>query len=124
MNLQHPLARVKGHGASGDGSHHWWLQRLTALALIPLSIWFMFSIVCHLGDDYSAMLQWVSTPYVAVLLVLYFAFMFFHAQLGLQVVIEDYIHHEGWRLGILLLSKAVMLVCGVAAVFAVLSVAL
>jgi succinate dehydrogenase / fumarate reductase membrane anchor subunit len=124
MSLKHPLAKVKGMGASGEGSHHWWLQRISALALIPLSLWFLFSVIGHIGDDYQTVINWMSHPCVAVLLILYLGFMFFHAQLGLQVVVEDYLHNEFVKLCILLSIKAIFLVAGVASVFAVLRIAL
>ena len=124
MSLRHPLARVKGLGASGEGSHHWWLQRLTALALVPLSIWFVFSVLAHIGDSHAEILMWVSSPGVALMLILYLVFMFFHAQLGLQVVIEDYVQGEGRRLCLLLIMKAVLLLAAAASVFAVLRVAI
>ena len=123
MNLRHPLARAKGLGASGEGAHHWWLQRLSALALIPLSLWFVFEILNHMGDGHQAVTSWIAQPGVALLLLLYLVFMFFHAQLGLQVIIEDYISTEGVRLVCLLTMKAVNLLAGVAAVFSVLRIA-
>ena len=124
MNLRHPLARVKGLGASGEGSHHWWLQRLSALALVPLSIWFVFSVIGHLGDSHAALLGWIAQPAVAVMLVLYLGFMFFHAQLGVQVVVEDYVHNEPVKMTILLLVKAICLIAAIASIFAVLRIAL
>jgi len=124
MSLRHPLARAKGDGSSGEGSHHWWLQRLSALALIPLGLWFVFAVIGHLGDDYSAVVRWLSHPGVALAAVLFSVFMFFHAHLGVQVVIEDYIHNESVKIICLLVSKAVLLVAGAASVFAILSLAL
>ena len=124
MSLRHPLAKVKGLGASGEGSHHWWLQRMTALALIPLSIWFVFSVVSHIGDSHANVIQWLQQPEVAVLSLLYLAFMFFHAQLGLQVVIEDYVHNEVVKMASLLLMKGAMIVAGAFSLFGVLKVAL
>ena len=124
MSLKHPLAKVKGMGASGEGAHHWWLQRVSALALIPLSLWFLFSIIGHVGDDYETIINWISHPCVSVLMILYLGFMFFHAQLGLQVVIEDYFHNQAAKLFILVLTKALLLLAGVASVFSVLRIAL
>ncbi len=123
-NLRNPLARVKGLGASGQGSHHWWVQRLSAIALIPLSLWFVFSIVGRMDGDHATVLAWVSSPGVAVLLLLYLGFMFFHAQLGLQVVIEDYVHSESTKLVAILLVKAIAVLAAVASLFAVLRIAL
>jgi succinate dehydrogenase / fumarate reductase membrane anchor subunit len=124
MSLRHPLAKVKGVGASGDGSHHWWLQRLSALALVPLSLWFLFAIVGHIDDDYQSIVNWISLPYVSVLLILYLGFMLFHGQLGIQVVLEDYVHTESVKFCLLMISKAVFLFAGVASIFAILKVSL
>ncbi len=124
MKLELPLAKVKGLGASGEGSRHWWTQRLSALALIPLTLWFLFSIVNQLGQEHSAVHEWVANPVTAILLILYSIFMFYHAQLGVQVVIEDYVHHHGVRLILLIFSKVVLLLFGLLAVFSVLQIAL
>lgn len=124
MRYRNPLAQVKGLGASGEGSHHWWIQRLTALALVPLSFWFVFSILNHISDDHASVVAWISQPGVAVMMILYLAFMFIHAQLGVQVVIEDYVHNERVKMVSLLAVKTVLLVAGVGSVFAVLRLAL
>lgn len=124
MRLELPLAKVKGMGASGEGSHHWWRQRLSALVLIPLTLWFLFSIVDQLGQSHLAVQEWIADPFTAFCLILYSIFMFYHAQLGLQVVIEDYVHNRGIRLALLLFSKVVLLLFGILAVFSVLRIAL
>lgn len=124
MSLRSPLAKVKGLGSSGHASGHWWLQRLSALALIPLSLWFVFSVIGHLNDDQQSLTAWIATPGVSLALILYAFFMFFHAQLGLQVVIEDYVHHAATKLSLLLLNKAIMLLSGVAMIYAILRITL
>ena len=123
-NLRTPLARVKGLGASGEGAHHWWVQRVSAVALIPLSLWFVFAMMNHVGDSHEAAIAWISHPGIAVMLVLYLGFMFFHAQLGLQVVIEDYVHNEPVKLVSMMLMKGLCLLAGLGAIFAVLRIAL
>ncbi len=113
MNSQHTSASTKG-------SHHWRWQRVSAVALIPLTLWFMFSIVAHVGDDYATVVGWISQPYVAVLLVLYLGFMFFHGQLGMQEIIEDYVHDRKRKSICLWMLKLVLLVfalAGFAAIF-------
>lgn len=75
-----------------SGTAHWWWQRLTAVALIPLSLWFVISVITLVGADHTAVTQWVRAPVTTVLLLLFVVSVFHHAQLGLQVVIEDYIH--------------------------------
>ena len=86
------LGRARGHGSAKEGPEHWWQQRLTAVALVPLVLWFVMSIVAHVGDSYMAMKGWLSHPSTATLLILLLAAVFHHAQLGVQVVIEDYVH--------------------------------
>ena len=124
MSLRHPLARVKGLGSSGEGSHHWGLQRVSAIALVPLTLWFLFAALGQVGSSHAEVTAWLSSPGVALLLVLFLGFMFYHASLGVQVVIEDYVHSETAKTVSLLLVKGVLLLAGAAAVFAVLRVAL
>ena len=97
---------------------------MTALALVPLSIWFVFSIISHIGDSHTEISVWIAQPSVALLLILYLGFMFFHAQLGVQVVIEDYIHSEPVKIVSLLLIKGIAIVAGLASILAVLRLAL
>ena len=88
------LGRVRGLGSSNQGVHHWWMQRLTGIALVPLCLWLVFSMV-NLGEaTYSAMVGWVGRHFNPVLLILLIICMFYHAQLGLRVVIEDYVNSE------------------------------
>ncbi|MCY4051079.1 MAG: succinate dehydrogenase, hydrophobic membrane anchor protein [Gammaproteobacteria bacterium] len=124
MKLELPLAKAKGLGTSGEGSHHWWRQRLSALALIPLTLWFLFSVVNQLGQEHFVVHEWIADPFTAVFLILYSIFMFYHAQLGLQVVIEDYVHNHGIKMAMLLFSNIVLLLFGILAVFSVLQIAL
>lgn len=106
MSLQTPLARVLGLGSAKEGVEHWWWQRLTALALIPLSIWFVVAAVSLVGVDHAAARAWVVQPFNKALLIAFLAALLHHAQLGLQVVIEDYVHTEAWKLSLLLAVKA------------------
>ncbi len=124
MSLRHPLARVKGLGASGEGSHHWWGQRLSAVALAPLSIWFVFAVIGHIGDSHDEVIVWVSSPGVALMLILFVGFMSYHALLGVQVVIEDYVHAESLKLVLVILVKGLALLAGLGGIFAILRVAL
>ncbi len=124
MSLRHPLARVKGLGTSGEGSHHWWGQRLSAMALVPLSVWFVFTVIGHIGDSHDEVIAWVSSPVVALMLILFVGFMSYHAQLGVQVVIEDYVHTELLKLVLIILVKGIVLLAGLGGIFAVLRVAL
>lgn len=106
MNLQSPLSRVLGLGSAKEGVEHWWWQRLTALALIPLGIWFVVVVVSMTGAHYPAARAWVTQPLNKALLIAFVAALLHHAQLGLRVVIEDYVHAEGWKLSLLLVVKS------------------
>jgi succinate dehydrogenase / fumarate reductase membrane anchor subunit len=94
MNLRDPLAIARGHGSAKDGTGHWWVQRLTATALLLLTPWFVVLLLGLIGSDQFAVRASLGQPLNAALLLAYVLSMFWHAQLGLQVVIEDYVH--GW----------------------------
>ncbi|MBT6883427.1 MAG: succinate dehydrogenase, hydrophobic membrane anchor protein [Rhodospirillaceae bacterium] len=120
MEMRSPLARVRGLGSSNDGIHHWWVQRLTGIALIPLVLWFVFYAVALASADLATVKAWVGAHYNPVLLILLIICMFHHGQLGLQVVIEDYIHKESVKVTSLLLVKGGALLLGACSAFAVL----
>jgi succinate dehydrogenase / fumarate reductase membrane anchor subunit len=122
MNLRSPLSEARGLGSAKDGVGHWWLQRLTALALIPLSLWFVFSIARYHVADYPTMMAWVRSPLVAVALVLYFVALFYHSALGVQVVIEDYVGNEALKLSGLVLVKLGHFALAAASIYAVLKI--
>jgi succinate dehydrogenase / fumarate reductase, membrane anchor subunit len=103
------LARVRGLGSARAGVAHWWLQRVTALLLIPLLIWFIAALLAHTGADRAAVTAWLARPVSYGLMLLLLGAAFWHAGLGLQVVIEDYVHHEGWKLAMVLLAKGACL---------------
>jgi succinate dehydrogenase / fumarate reductase membrane anchor subunit len=115
MSLQTPLSRVLGLGSAKEGVEHWWWQRLTAVALVPLSIWFAVSAICLTGSSYHEARIWVNGSLNMTLLIAFVGVLLHHAQLGLQVVIEDYVHSEAWKLSLLLAVKflAVFLFVGV-----------
>jgi succinate dehydrogenase / fumarate reductase, membrane anchor subunit len=123
-SLRTDLARVRGLGSAQEGVGHWWAQRITAAALVPLTVWFVASILALAGADHETVEAWIRSPVAAVLLVLLFAVTLRHAQLGVQVVIEDYVHNEGLKIGSLLLSNTLLLLLGLASIFAVLKLAL
>ena len=123
MTLRSPLGRVRGLGAAKDGTAHWWAQRITAAALVPLALWFVASVAAMAGAGHAAVLAWAANPIVAILLILLVIATFHHAQLGMQTVIEDYVHHEGTKVVILVLVKLAAFALGVAAVFAVVRIA-
>ena len=122
--LRTPLGRVRGLGSAKEGVQHWWAQRLTSLALVPLTIWFVSSLVALAGAEHVDVITWLRSPVVAVSMVLLLGVTFHHTQAGLQVVIEDYVHDEGAKLALILAVKAVALIAALAGIFAVLKIAL
>ncbi len=120
-NLRSPLGRVRGLGSAKDGTGHWWAQRLTALALIPLTVWFVGAVISLIGAEQAAVAAWIGSPVVAGLLILLIVATFYHTALGLQVVIEDYVHTEGAKIALLLFVKALTIVLSLSAVLSVLT---
>ena len=106
-NLRSPLGRARGLGAAKEGLHHWWLQRLTSLALIPLTVWFAAAIVGLAGSGYEEFVAWLSDPCTTAVMVGFLAVTFHHAQSGMQVVIEDYVASHGLRIASVILVKFV-----------------
>ena len=117
-DLRSPLNRARGLGSAKSGVHHFWMQRLTAVALIPLVIWFAVSLVMLSGTDYGMARSWLSSPFVMVLLILTICVGLYHGQLGMQVVIEDYVHNEGVKLALIVAIKFIAVFFGLAAIVA------
>lgn len=117
------LGRVRGLGAGHGGTHHWWVQRLTAIALVPLALWFVFVVLHLAGEPRSYVAHWAANPINAALLAALVIAAFHHAQLGLQVVVEDYVHAEMPRLAALLLIKGAAALLGLIALIAVMKLA-
>ena len=122
--MRSPLGRVMGLGSAKEGVEHWWMQRLTSIALVPLALWFVASVIGMLGADHASFVAWLSSPIAATLMVLTIGATFYHAQLGVQVVIEDYIHGEGAKLAAIVIIKLAALALAVAGILAVLMVAI
>ena len=117
-----PLARARGLGSAKDGVGHWWAQRLTAIALIPLVVWFAISLVMLSGADYAVVRAWIGSPLVMMLLGLTIAVGLHHAQLGMQVVIEDYVGGDGWKLALIVIVKFIAVLFGLGAIVAILRI--
>lgn len=92
MSLESPLGRVLGLGSAKTGAGHWWVQRLTAVALVPLGLWFVFALLDLQHGNYQMVAAWVAEPTNSILLILLVLTLVYHSSLGLQVVIEDYLH--------------------------------
>lgn len=119
MSLRSDLGRVKGLGSAKEGVHHWRLQRMTAIAMVPLALWFVLSLLCVFNDSHAAVVEWVSAPHVTVLLIALSVALFWHLQLGLQVVIEDYVHVTWQQVS---LQIALRVATGLGALVAIVSV--
>lgn len=122
MSLRTPLAAVRGLGSAREGVRHWWWQRLTAIALVPLSLWFVASLAGVAGADYATAAAWLKVPRNSILLLALLLATFYHAQLGLQVVIEDYVHTEWVKVASLVALRFVVFLLGLTAVVSVLRV--
>ena len=120
-DLRSPLSRVKGLGSAKDGTSHFWHQRLTALLLVPLVLWIGFSLAA-MPVDHATLTAWIQQTWVTVSLVLLIIVTFYHAQLGLQVIIEDYVSSHARRTVILLLSNLSCLLLGTIGVVSVLKI--
>lgn len=123
MSLRTPLGRVLGLGSAHDGVRHWTVQRVTALALAPLAIWFVVSIVGLPLTDYAIVAFWIGRGWNAVFLILLVLAVAWHSQLGVQVVIEDYVHGKGAKTIGLLANLFAHVLVGAAGVFAVVRLA-
>ncbi len=124
MSLRTPLARARGLGPARHGTSHFRAQRLSALALVPLCAWFVFSMVVIGNARHEAVIEWVRQPTAALLLGVFAVSLFFHTQLGIQVVIEDYVHARWLKVSSLVLLKLLTFLLAAAALFALLRIAL
>lgn len=124
MKFRSPLSKALGSGSAKHGFSHWWLQRVSAVALIPLTLWFVFSMVCLSTSDYTHAVTWLSSPINATIMLLFTLVALFHGQTGLQTVIEDYIHTTWLNLSLLLSVKFASVILAVLAIISVLKVVL
>ncbi|MGH6990768.1 MAG: succinate dehydrogenase, hydrophobic membrane anchor protein [Stellaceae bacterium] len=123
-NLRSPLGRALGLGSAKEGVAHWWAQRLSALLLVPLGLWFCASLIAEAGASRAALVAWLKSPVSAILLILTLAAVFYHGALGLQVVIEDYAPSEGVKVAGVIAVKLAAFIVAVAGIFAVLKLAI
>jgi len=123
MSLQSPLGRVLGLGSAKDGTGHWWPQRVSAIALIPLTLWFMLSLLSLPALDYATVRAWLSFPMSGLLTVLLAAVSTYHSYLGTSEVTEDYVHSAGMKVLSLLLLRFAHVLVGGAGIFAIMRVA-
>lgn len=122
--LKTPMARARGLGSAHEGLHHWIMQRVTAVLALPLTLWLCWSVVHLVDADQLAFTTWLALPWNAVLMILTIITFFYHAILGCQVIIEDYIHGEWYRYVKLAATKIILYATGILCIFSVLKVAL
>ena len=122
--MRSPLGRARGLGSARAGATHWWMQRLTSLALVPLTLWFLCAMIGMLGATRDDVVFWMSGPLPIVLMIALVIATFHHLQAGLQVVIEDYVHDDRLRIGSILLVKGLSLLLALACIISVLRLGL
>ena len=123
-SMQSSLGKVRGLGSARKGVSHWWLQRLTAIGMTPIIIYMVISLVTTIGGDYETAVSWLQSPINATAMLLLFGVGFYHASLGLQVIIEDYVSNENRRLIMMVMVKLSMTGLAALSLFSVLSIAL
>jgi succinate dehydrogenase / fumarate reductase membrane anchor subunit len=120
QHLRTRIKNVRGLGSAKSGVHHFLMERLTALALIPLGLWFVISILGRLLDGkIASLVLWLESPFTAALLALFIAFSFMHSAGGIQVIIEDYVHCPKKRIFLILFSKGLHILLGLLTLLAI-----
>jgi succinate dehydrogenase / fumarate reductase, membrane anchor subunit len=121
--MKSPLGRAIGLGSAKEGVDHWWWQRISSIALVPLSLWFVIQVIRLVGADLETIVNWLDSPVQATLFVLLLAATFYHGALGLQVVIEDYVENEGVKFAALIIMKLAAFLLAAFAIISVLKLA-
>jgi succinate dehydrogenase / fumarate reductase, membrane anchor subunit len=121
-NMRTPLSRAIGLGSAHSGVQHWWAQRVSAIALAPLTVWFIVAIIAHTGADYTTFVAWMRNPVTGILMTLLLIALFYHTALGLEVIVEDYVH-SGAKFAAVIAVRLVCFAFGVAGILAILRIA-
>ena len=122
-SIRTPLSRARGLGSAKEGVEHWWIQRVTAAALIPLALWFVASLIALAGSDYDAVIVWLRAPLVTIFMALLLIALLHHMALGLQVVAEDYIHSDRVKIPMVVAIRLACFALAVAGIYATLRIA-
>ena len=122
QSMRSPLKRAQWLGSAKDGVEGWWMQRVTAVALIPLTLWFVASLIAFAGSDYATFILWLRAPFVTVLMVLLLIALFHHMSLGLRVLIEDYVHSDWARISAVVATQLTCYALASAGIFAALRI--
>ena len=124
MNMRTPLSKVRGSGSAKEGTDHFWMQRLTAVANVPLVLVGLGLIISLVGKDHAQIVSTLSSPLVAIFLALFSVSVLVHMRLGLQVVIEDYIHGEFNKIALVMLNSFFVIATGALILFSIFKLAL
>ncbi len=122
--FQSPLGRARGLGSTHEGAHHWLMERITAIMILPLVLWVVYAMIEMRGKSYWEFTQWLTQPGNATLMILFIGGVYYHAAMGLQVVIEDYVGSHAKKLLLIIGTKIAFAFLGVASVFSILKIAL
>ena len=123
MNLRSPLSRVRGLGSAKEGSHHWWIQRVTSVALVPLVLWFVYGVVAMTQAGYEGALLWLGNPINTALAVIFLFVTFYHATLGMEEILVDYVGSESFKVATVMITKFALVFLGAVSIIAVLRIA-
>ena len=123
MRMETPLGRVRGLGSARTGAHHWWLERLTSASTLLLFIWLLVSLLRLSALDYGTVTEWLASPVNAVIMLLLVVSTFWHVKLGMQVIIEDYVHEDGNKLALIILLNFAVVAAAALASVAILKIA-
>jgi len=122
-DMRTPLARIRGLGSAREGTGHFWAQRLTAVAMIPMVLFFLGFLISVSGDDYATVRASLANPFVALMFLLMLVAGLYHMRIGMQVIIEDYVHAEGSKIALIMLNTFFASIVGVASVYALIKLA-
>ncbi len=117
--LRSPLSKARGLGSAKSGAHHWWLERMTSLALIPLTVWFLVALLSQLGAPREVVQAWFAAPHVSILFAALMGILLWHTKMGLSVIIEDYVHAHARKHAAVIIKDIVIYALGLAVLFSI-----